>query len=267
MRNAVMTGFVLALSLLTTPSYSADETSSSPCGQLQNQDPNSVEAVLDKLEARAAKLDFYQCKLDYVFKQPLLESQTRRKGTLAYAKHEKRSYLRIDFNTLQYDDEQEQPRQEQFLFDGIWGTYIDYQSHSVQRQQVAEPNAPVDAFALVSRRVPVLGFSKIEDLQKQFEIELSQENTLESSPSYRLHLTTRPDSAYHDDYVSIDVEIDKKHELPTKIVAVTTEQDVHEIMLKNPEINQAIAKERFEIEIPSDFSVETVPLKRSATSK
>jgi len=267
MRRAVVTRFVLAVSLLTTPSYSAEETRGSSCGQLQNQDPNSVEAILDKLEARATTLDFYQCKLDYVFKQPLLESQTRRKGTLAYAKHEKRSYLRIDFNTLQYDDEQEQPRQEQFLFDGIWGTYIDFQSHSVQRQQVAEPNAPVDAFALVSRRVPVLGFSKIEDLQKQFEIQLLQESTLKASPSYQLHLRAKPDSAYHDDYVSIDVQIDKKHELPTKIVAVTTEQDVHEIMLTDPKINEAIAKERFDIEIPGDFSVETVPLKRNAVSK
>ena len=34
-----------------------------------------------------------------------------------------------------------------------------------------------------------------------------------------------------------------------------------------PRINQPVAKRLFEIEIPSDFSVETVPLKRTAPSK
>lgn len=226
-----------------------------------------MEAILNKLEARATDLNFYQCKLDYVFKQPLLESQTRRQGTLSYAKLGERSYLRIDFNTLQYDQEEAQPHKEQFLFDGIWGTYIDYQSHSVQRQQVAEPNAPVDAFALVSRRVPVLGFSKIEDLRKQFEIQLTQEGVPASARSYQLHLKTRAGSAYIDEYITIDVQIDKKHELPTKIVALTTEQDVHEIKLMDAKINHRVAKTLFEIEIPRDFSVDTVPLKRSATAR
>jgi len=267
MCRAVIAGCVLALSLLAASSYGQTETDASPACQTETQDANSVEAILDRLEARATKLDFYQCRLDYIFKQPLLESQTRRQGTLAYGKFGKRSYLRIDFNTLQYDDEPQQPHKEQFLFDGIWGTYIDHQSHSAQRQQIGEPNAPVDAFALVSRRVPVLGFSQIDDLKKQFAIQQSPDSTSPSAPSYHLHLTALPGSAYHDDYVTIDVQIDKKCELPTKIVAVTTEQDVHEIVLAHPQINETITKERFQVEIPSDFSVDTVPLKGSAASK
>jgi hypothetical protein len=267
MRRVIAAGFMLVLSLATASSYGLEETDGSRSCQTDNQDPNSVEAILDRLEARVTNLNSYQCTLDYVFKQPLLESQTRRKGRLYYAKLDKQSYLRVDFETLQYDDEAEQAHKEQFFFDGIWGTYIDYQSHSVQRQQVAEPNAPVDAFALVSRRVPVLGFSKIEDLQKQFEIQLAQANGSETAPFHQLRLVAKPDSTYHDDYVSIGVQIDKERQLPSKIIAVTTEEDVHEIKLADPKINQAIARERFEIKFPGDFSVEAVPLKRSAASK
>lgn len=267
MPRVIIAGFILALSLAASTAYALDEADGAPCCQTESQEPNSVQAILDRLEKRATSLNVYQCKLDYIFKQPLLESQTRRKGVLYYAKIENQSYLRIDFNTLQYDDEPEQTHKEQFFFDGIWGTYIDYQSHSVQRQQVAEPNAPVDAFALVSRRVPVLGFSKIEDLRQQFEIQLIGANAAETAPSYQLRLTTKPDSTYHEDYVTIDVQIDKKQELPTRIVAVTTEEDIHEIALTAPKVNQAIARERFDIEFPHDFSVETVPLKRSPASK
>jgi len=267
MPRVIIAGFIFALSLAPSAAHALDETDEAPCSATESQEPNSVQAVLDRLEQRATNLNFYQCTLDYIFKQPLLESQTRRRGVLYYAKIEKRSYLRIDFNTLQYDDEPEQAHKEQFFFDGIWGTYIDYQSHSVQRQQVAEPNAPVDAFALVSRRVPVLGFSKIEDLQQQFDIQLLETDAAEAAPSDRLRLTAKPDSTYHEDYVTIDVQIDKKHELPTKIVAVTTEEDIHEIALKAPTINQAIAGETFRIEFPREFSVEAVPLKRSPASK
>ncbi|UCD52269.1 MAG: hypothetical protein JSW27_06445 [Phycisphaerales bacterium] len=267
MHRVIITGFILAVSLAPSASCALDQTDGTPCCRVESHEPNSVQAILDRLERRATNLNSYQCKLDYIFKQPLLESQTRRKGVLYYAKIDKRSYLRIDFNTLQYDDEPQQKHKEQFFFDGIWGTYIDYQSHSVQRQQVAEPNAPVDAFALVSRRVPVLGFSRIEDLQQQFEIQRVQANAAETASSYQLRLTAKPDSTYHDDYVTIDVQIDKKHELPVRITAVTTEEDVHEIALAAPKTNQAIARERFTLEIPRDFSVETVPLKRSPASK
>lgn len=267
MRSILIAGSIFALSLAALASASPNTTDGSISCASETPEPNSVQAVLDRLEARATSLKSYQCTLDYVFKQPLLESQTRRKGVLYYAKLDKRSYLRIDFNTLQYDEEPEQSHKEQFFFDGIWGTYVDYQSHSVQKQQVAEPNAPVDAFALVSRRVPVLGFSKIEDLQQQFEIQLTQPDAAEAASSYQLRLTAKPDSTYHDDYVTIDVQIDKKDELPTRIVAVTTEEDVHEITLAAPKINQAIAQERFTVDYPREFSVETVPLKRTTASR
>ncbi|NLZ06144.1 MAG: hypothetical protein GXY19_13320 [Phycisphaerae bacterium] len=229
----------------------------------QAEDPNAIQAVLADLQDRAAGLTFYQSKLDYVVRQPVLESQARRKGTLYYARFDDRSYLRIDFNTLQYDQEKEQKYREQYLFDGIWLTYISYEARSVQRQQMAEPNQPVDAFALVSRRVPILGFSKIEDLQNQFDIELVQPGETDPSAPRQLRMKVKPDSVYKDDYVTIDFQIDNKQGLPTKVAAVTTEQDVHEILLIDARINREIRRNVFAIEIPRDFSVETIPLDKS----
>ncbi len=226
-------------------------------------DANRVEAVLDDLQSRAASLDSYQCKLDYVVRQPILESQSRRKGILYYARFEDRSYLRIDFNTLQYDEEKEQKYREQYLFDGVWLTYISYEARSVQRQQMAEPNQPVDAFALVSRRVPILGFARIDELRDQFDIELVDPNEGAPSPLWHLRMKVKPDSIYKDDYVSIDFWIDKKQKLPTRVVAVTTEQDIHEIALLDPRINKDLRRSLFDIDIPADFSVENLPLDRN----
>lgn len=223
-------------------------------------DANSVEAVLNDLQNRAARIETYQCNLDYVVRQPILESQSRRKGVLCYARFGDRSYLRIDFNTLQYDDEKEQKYREQYLFDGVWLTYVSYEARSVQRQQLTEPNDPVDAFALVSRRVPILGFAKVEELTEQFDIERVDPNEADPSSLWHLHMNVKPDSIYRDDYVTIDFWIDKKQKLPRKVAAVTTEQDIHEITLVDPRIDKEIRRSLFDMDIPTDFSVETVPL-------
>ena len=60
-------------------------------------DPNTLDGVLQTLQDKAAALKSYQVNVDYIFKQPLLESQQRRKGVLYYAKFDDKSYLRIDF--------------------------------------------------------------------------------------------------------------------------------------------------------------------------
>jgi outer membrane lipoprotein-sorting protein len=261
MYRAMIAVALLGLSSATA-SLHAQANQTSLC-QGQAEDPNSIQAVLGDLQNRAAGLTSYQSKLDYVVRQPMLESQARRKGILYYAKFDDRSYLRIDFNTLQYDEEKEQKYREQYLFDGIWLTYVNYEGRSVQRQQMAEPNEPVDAFSLVSRRVPILGFSRIEDLENQFDIELVPTSEAEPSPFWHLRMKVKPDSVYKDDYVTIDFQIDRKQGLPTKVVAVTTEQDVHEILLIDARINRDVRRSVFDIGIPADFSVETVPLDKS----
>jgi hypothetical protein len=263
MRIVLMAMLALTFSWTAMPAHGQDETDGCACCQEKTETADPLDTILETLQTKAKGLQHYQCKIDYVYKQPLLESQTRRKGMLYYTKLEERSYLRIDFETVQYDDEKEMKHREKFFFDGVWGTYIDYEGRNVQRQQVAEPNAPVDAFSLVSQRVPVLGFSKVEDLRKQFEIELVTPNAPEAADSHQLHMVVKPDSAYKEDYTAIDCRIDKKQGLPTRIVAVTTEQDVHEIQLIDAKTDQPVARERFAIEVPADFSVETIPLQRN----
>ncbi len=235
--------------------------------QAEAPDPNAVRAVLDDLAERAAGLQSYQCKVDYLFRQILLESQSRRKGMLYYGKFDDRSYLRIDFNTLQQNDEKEQKAREQFLFDGVWLTYVDYELKSVERRQMAEPNNPVDAFTLVSRHVPVVGFSQINDLEKQFEIELAQPDPSRPSSAHHLHMKVKPGSVYKDDYSTVDFWIDEKDRLPNRIVAVDAEQDIHEITLIDAKINAGLRRSVFDVEIPADFSQETVLLERGRATR
>jgi len=224
--------------------------------QLKRCDVNSVDGILRNLSQSTAELKSYQCRIEYKFSQLLLESETLRKGVLYYQRSGGKSALRINFQTLKQDDEEEQKYIEQYIFDGVWLTHIDYQIEQVKRYQQTEPNEPVDAFDLVSRNFPIIGFSKIEDLKKQFEIKLVKQKKGKA----HLHLKVKPDSIYKDDYTSIDFWIDKKLYLPAKIVAVSTEEDIYQMKFLKAKVNKKLDEKVFEVKIPRGFGKEIIPL-------
>lgn len=265
MDRVVIAAVLLSL-MAAGAAYAQTNEPNAPACQGAIGDVNEVDRVTRSLQEKAAELKSYQANVDYVTIQTLLDSQARRKGVLYYAKSNGRSNLRIDFWTLQQDEDPEQRYVEQFLFDGVWLTIVNHQTKRVERRQIAEPNEPVDAFSLASRHMPVLGFSQMEDLRKQFDVVVVPE-TGEQAAFEHLCLTVRPDSVYKDDYTKIDFWIDKKIGLPAKIRAVTTEEDVHEIRLLNPRVNQGVDPDKFRIEVPKGFTEEVVPLEDQAQHK
>ncbi len=222
---------------------------------------SQVDVVLERLKEETAGLNSYKSRIEYKFSQPLLESETLRKGVLYYQRSDGKSALRMNFQTLKQDDE-EQEYIEQYIFDGVWLTHIDYQIKEVKRYQRTEPNEPVDAFELVSQNFPIIGFSKIEDLKKEFEIELVKPQGGKEQYFIQLHLKVKVNSIFKDDYTCIDFWIDKKLYLPAKIVATTTEEDIYEIKLLNPKVNEKLNKKVFDFKIPEGFGVEIMPLKK-----
>lgn len=259
MDRAAIVGVILSLFATMSYSQAADPNiCSSPTVACE---PNRVDQAIKSLQDKAAELKSYQARVNYVTRQPLLDSTALRKGVLYYTKSSGRSRLRIEFLTLQQDEEAEQRYVEQFLFDGVYLTIVNYQTKRVERRQMAEPNEPIDAFSLASRHMPVLGFSKMDDLRKQFDVKIIAEPN-DKPALQHLSLTVRPDSVYRDDYTRIDFWIDRQIGLPSQIHAVTTEEDIHEIRLLDPQVNAGIDDKMFQIDVPKGFSVEDVPLEK-----
>src|SRR4030042_1771650 len=155
-------------------------------------DADSVETVLERLKKQTEELKSYQSQIEYKFSQPLLESETLRKGALYYQKSDGKSALRMNFQTLKQDEEEEHKYLEQYIFDGVWLPHIAYQIKEVKRYQKAEPNKPVDAFELVSENFPIIGFGKVDDLKKEFEIGLvKQQQGREAENFIQLHLKVK----------------------------------------------------------------------------
>ena len=253
--------------------------------QQQNPKDDPVNIVLEKLNKKTSELQSYESQIEYKYLQPLLESESLRKGILYYTRSGGKSELNINFNTLKQDDEKEHKNLEQYIFldgaslthpdyefKGIWLVHLDYQIKEVKYYQLAEPNDPnesTDVFDLAGKKLPMLGFSKTEDLKKQFEINLVEPQKTESEEFIQVHLRVKPNSIYKDDYISIDFWIDKKLDLPAKIIAVKSEPeppygDIVEIKFLNPKVNKGIEKKIFELKIPKGFGEpEILPLERT----
>ncbi len=218
-----------------------------------------VDNILRDLHNATAGLKSYQCKIEYLFSQPVLESKSLWTGSLYYARFGGGSKLRIRFDTLSQDDGPKQQYVEHYIFDGEFLTHIDYQIKQVQKRQLAEANEPIDAFELVKRNFPIIGFSKSDDLKKEFDINLIGE----PNDQIHLHLKVKPDSQYKDDYKSVEIWIDKVLGLPIRILAVSTQGDIYEIRLLEALINNRIDETVFEFTIPAGFGKpEIIPLKK-----
>jgi len=260
--------------------------------QAKEEVANDADKVLKQLNQKTSELTSIQAKIEYKFIQPLLESEKLQKGVFYYAKTGNSSKLRLNFQTRTIDDEEEEKYVEEYIvlgganlshpghrFEGMWAVQIDYEMEGIKYIQLADaqdPNKPVDVFDLINKNFPMVGFSRIEDIKKHFEISLVEQKKSGPEDFIQVHLEVKPNSIYKDDYVSIDFWIDKKLGLPTKIVTVSTEpatepveqKDVFEIKFLNPKFNNTLDKKIFDFKIPAGFDEpEIMPLPKKGERK
>lgn len=289
MNNKTIAKAFFILLWVASTCWAFECTESSKTQQKKKIKTDLVDAILEQLNKTTSELKSYQGRIEYKFIQPALESEALRKGFLYYTRLGDNSALRINFETLKQEDEEEQKYIEQYIvldgarlthsdyqFKGIWLVYLDYEFEEAKYYQLAEPNdpnKPFDVFDLASKKLPILGFTRIENLKKQFEIKLVEQKKAESKDFIQVHLKVKPNSIYKDNYISIDFWIDKKLGLPAKVVAVTTEPEppygeIYEIKFLKPKVNKGIDKKVFEFKIPKDFGEpEIIPLKKKSESK
>lgn len=209
-----------------------------------------LSAILLRMNQATDLLVTYQCDIDYLFDQPLFESKTLRRGKMCYGPNNNLNQLLIAFDLLQNDDDPIMPAKDVYFFDGIWLTHLDYNLKQVTKHQMTEFDKPIDSFELVSRQFPVIGFTNSASLSADFDITRLASDI---ASCYKLRLMPKSGSRYVDNYKKIDCYLDRNSYLPSKIIAVSTEEELYVISLTNIVINQPIAAENFDISVGSEF--------------
>ena len=226
---------------------------------------DELKLILKHLAEQTDKLKTYQAKINYlVIQDPeLIDSKTIRTGQLYYKKYKAGSKIRVNFETLKQDEADVEKYREHYLFDGVWLTKIDYQLEKVDFYQQAPEDKPIDVFARISQNFPLIGFSKTEGMDKQFEMALVSKSTnCDPNEAIHLHLKVKKDSDYKDDYKVIDFWLDKGTFLPVHVTAVSPEGDINDIVLLDSLINKNLENNVFKVETPAHFDNNRHPLKQ-----
>ena len=236
--------------------------------QKTEQNDGEIDEILSKMNHAAKQLKSCQANLSYLFIQDpdLLDSKTLRNGVLYYQKKEGRSQLRIRFDDIKQEDFEPENCRQEYLFDGVWLTRIDFKLKQTDLYQKAPEDKPIDVFELISSIFPLIGFSNIDQLRKDFDIRLP-ENPDESDKSIKLLLSVKKGSRYEKEYKKIDFRVASDTYMPEQIVAYSSQGDIHDIKFKEFEINKKLKKAVFTIETPSDFRKNIERLEEKPTEK
>lgn len=224
--------------------------------------------IFENIRKATEALKSCEADIAYLFIQDpdLIDSQTLRTGKLYYQKAE-RSQLRIRFETLQQDDFEPEKRVEDYYFDGVWFTKVDYKLQQIDLYQQAPEDKPVGVFELINQQFPLIGFTGVENLKKDFEISLVKNASKDPKTPIQLLLTVKKDSKFSDEYKKIDFWIDSSTFLPTRIKAYKTQDDINDIRFSGTKTNKNLKKAVFTIETPAHFRKNIEPLKQEPKTK
>ena len=228
------------------------------------EEMSPLDKTLDSMQKKTDSIKTFQADVTYLFIQDpdLLDARRLQTGKLYYKKDDKKSNIRINFETLAIDEEDKEQHKEQIIFDGVWLTKIDYVNETVNSWQQAEENKPVNAFEFVSRNFPMVGFTKTEELRKHFDITLIENPKDDPNNQIHLNLKVKKDSKYKDQYKTMDFWVDKKSFIPVRMKTISLEDDVYDIRILKPLINKNFKNSVFLVENPKHFSQNREPLKK-----
>ena len=224
--------------------------------------------ILAKMKKATQQLTSCQAEISYLFIQDpdLLDSKTLRNGMLYYQKDDDRSQLRIRFDDIKQEDFPPEERREEYLFDGVWLTRIDFKLKQIDRIQQAPEDNPIGVFELISHNFPLIGFANIDQLSSDFDIQIPEE-TNDPNEAVHLLLNVKKGSKYAKEYQKIDFWVTPDSYMPERIVAHAAQGDIHDIKFNELQINKKFKNAVFTVETPPDFRKNVEQLEEKSTKK
>lgn len=216
-------------------------------------DEGDVREILNRLDESVGDVNTLESEIVYEVKQPLFESSSTRRGVLYYKNDSNEPKLRINFTSLQQDDDEPQEYKEYYIFEGKWLTHVNFQIEEVKKYELSDSNEPVDPFDIARMNFPILGLSKDEELGEDFDISIAELPEEQVGKLVKLKLDVKEGSRFEDEYSSIDFWIDRSYWLPSRITSYTLEEDVYELVFNDLEVNRSLSDEVFDYNLPDRF--------------
>jgi outer membrane lipoprotein-sorting protein len=253
---------VLVVTLFGVPAPAQTPTSAPSADRPAESVDPKVATTLDRLEAKGRDIKGVKCRViyRYVTVEPI-ESAQEKQGELWFARGEPNARFCVHFQKL-IADGVEKDTGEYFAFDGQWLTERNDRSKTIVRREMVRPGEHIDPFEIGKGPFPLPFGQKRAEILKNFRVTLEKFTLGDPLQSNHLHCVPLPDSALAGRFSRVEMYVDKKLELPIRIVTERlSDGNRIEVDFKNIDTNEAPAGSRFVIEQPKDFEVTVEPLK------
>ena len=185
--------------------------------------------ILQKLHDRKATLKDFTAKIDYSVLHPIGDTDGMI-GTAVYVDDGTIPKLAASFTHDTEEGKITRVRKRNFVLDGDAFTMIDFKGKEF-KQQKALPGKPFKPNSL-DAMIPVPIGLDVDEVIRNFLVTLQPS----TDPNIEiLRVVPREKEKY--DYKQIDITIDKKLEIPVKIVVIATNDDITTVKFSDPQIN------------------------------
>lgn len=233
-------------------------------GEQTSSGDEKVDALLDRLEEKGLAIKGLKCRLVYthVMVDPV-ESRKVKEGSLLFARAEPNSRFLIHFGKM-IADEVVVRSDEYFAFDGRWLVERNDKARTVIKREIAEQGRNRDPFKIGEGPFPLPFGQKRSEILKSFKVTLEPFTLGDPLQSQHLRCVPRPGTELAARYSRVDIYVDRRLELPVRIVTENARDDSRiEVDFKDIDTGDAPAGSRFLIEEPAGFDVRVEPASTS----
>jgi len=224
---------------------------------------NPVEAILDRMEKAGNGVKDLQACLTQENYQIIPDVRTTKLGVIRYRAGQgaaKPSRFMVFYDTT-IEDDLKLRQKEWVWFDGRWLREVRERTRAVIDRELVAPDEKVDPYKLGDGPFPLPFGQKKADIQKNFNVSLAAADKGDPANSDHLILIPKPGSKHVKKHERLDFWIDRKLNLPTRIVDRDRHSTVITVNFKDIKINAGIADSLLWVEAPDkDYSYTKEPL-------
>lgn len=211
-----------------------------------------VHSVLQLLEKKGEAVKDLTAGIEWRTVDTVINSTDIKSGTLYFKRDKPHDKFLVRFDKT-IADEQEINKPEEHLFDGQWYTEKREATKTIIRREIVRPGEQYDPFKLGEGPFPLPFGQKESEILDKFDVTYVAPAKGDPENSVHLKLIPKPTSGdIQDKYEDMHFYIDKKIDLPVKVVAKQKDDKTITVFFRDIRTNSGIVGSTFVLQLPKD---------------
>lgn len=177
-----------------------------------------VESILDRLEQAGEKVKDLKADINYVVVDTLIDDKQTKPGHLKYREATPNAQFYVEFTGLDQGGVIID-KKEWYVFDGRWLIEAREATRQVIKREIVAEGERIDPFRLGEGPFPLPFGQKKQEILENFAVELAPRAAGDPPNADHLRCVPLADTQMAEEYTQLDLYVDSRLDLPTKIVA------------------------------------------------